>query len=82
MYGVLGLSIFVPTVHGVMLHGWATRNERMSLIYFLGLGILNGKGTVIYTARIPERCILADLTSMDLVIRLCMSWLYVTHFRI
>jgi hypothetical protein len=31
MYGVLGLSIFIPAVHGIMLHGWAEQNERMSL---------------------------------------------------
>ena len=55
MYGVLGLSIFIPAVHGVMLYGWAAQNERMSLIYFIGLGSLNGLGTAIYAARIPER---------------------------
>jgi adiponectin receptor len=55
MYGVLGLSIFIPAIHGVILHGWALQNERMSLTYFMGLGILNGTGTAIYTARIPER---------------------------
>jgi len=55
MYGVLGLSIFIPAIHGVMLHGWAAQNERMSLIYFIGLGVLNGLGTAIYAARIPER---------------------------
>jgi len=55
MYGVLGLSIFIPAIHGVMLHGWAAQNERMSLTYFIGLGVLNGLGTAIYAARIPER---------------------------
>jgi adiponectin receptor len=55
MYGVLGLSIFVPAIHGIMLHGWTLQNERMSLTYFMGLGILNGTGTAIYALRIPER---------------------------
>ena len=55
MYACLGLSIFVPAVHGVLLHGWEVQNQRQSLTYFLGLGLLNGAGTVIYTARIPER---------------------------
>ena len=31
------------------------QNQQMSIIYFLGLGILNGAGTAIYAARIPER---------------------------
>ena len=31
------------------------QNRRMSISYFLGLGILNGTGTAIYAARIPER---------------------------
>ncbi|KAE9366565.1 adipor-like receptor, partial [Stipitochalara longipes BDJ] len=55
MYSVLGLSIFIPAIHGVLLHEWALQNERISLTYFIGLGILNGTGTAIYTARIPER---------------------------
>lgn len=55
MYGVLGLSIFIPAIHGLLLHGWALQNNQMSLTYFMGLGILNGTGTTIYTARIPEK---------------------------
>lgn len=55
MYFLLGLSIFVPAVFGVQQHGWKEQNGRMSLTYFLGLGVLNGTGTAIYTARIPER---------------------------
>lgn len=55
MYGILGFSIFVPAIHGVMVHGWTSQNERMSLTYFVGLGLLNGTGTAIYTLRIPEK---------------------------
>lgn len=55
MYACLGLSIFVPAAHGVVLNGWELQNQRMSLAYFIGLGVLNGTGTVIYTARVPER---------------------------
>lgn len=55
MYGILGVSIFVPAIHGIMEHGWATQNERMSLTYFVGLGLLNGIGTVIYALRVPEK---------------------------
>ena len=55
MFGILGLSAFVPVVHSITLNGWKLQNERMSIIYFFGLGILNGTGTAIYAARIPER---------------------------
>jgi adiponectin receptor len=55
MYFILGLSIFIPAIHGILLHGVAVQNQRMSLVYFMGLGVLNGIGTAIYAARIPER---------------------------
>ena len=55
MFGLLGLSAFVPVVHGIYLHGFVLQNQRMSIDHFLGLGILNGTGTAIYAARIPER---------------------------
>jgi adiponectin receptor len=55
MYSILGLSIFILAIHGVLIHGWALQNERMSLTYFMGFGILNGTATAIYIARIPER---------------------------
>ena len=55
MYGCLGLSIFVPAIHGVILNGWELQNKRMSISYFLGLGVLNATGTAVYAARIPER---------------------------
>ena len=54
-FAVLGLSAFVPVVHGILLNGWQLQNQRMSITYFLGLGLLNGTGTVIYAMRIPER---------------------------
>lgn len=52
---VLGLSAFILVVHGVFLNGWQLQNETMSITYFLGLGFLNGAGTVIHAMRIPER---------------------------
>ena len=54
-FAVLGLSAFIPVVHGVLLNGWETQNKRGSVSYFIGLGLLNGTGTAIYAARIPER---------------------------
>ena len=55
MFALLGLSAFVPVVHGIMLNGWEVQNRRMAITYFLGLGLLNGTGTIIYAARFPEK---------------------------
>ena len=55
MFAVLGLSAFVPVLHGVSNNGWTTQNQRMSITYFVGLGLLNATGTAVYAARIPER---------------------------
>ena len=54
-FAVLGLSAFIPVVHGIIIHGWELQNQRMSITYFIGLGLLNGAGTAIYAMRIPER---------------------------
>ena len=55
MFALLGFSAFVPVVHGIVLYGWEVQNRRMAITYFLGLGLLNGTGTVIYAARVPEK---------------------------
>ena len=55
MFALLGLSAFVPVVHGTILNGWKVQNQRMAISYFLGLGLLNAIGTVVYAARIPEK---------------------------
>ena len=55
MFALLGLSAFVPVVHGIILNGWEVQNQRMAITHFLGLGLLNAMGTVIYAARIPEK---------------------------
>lgn len=52
---LLGLSAFVPIVHGVVVNGWQAQNERQSISYFIGLAILNVAGGSFYAARIPER---------------------------
>jgi len=54
-FGVLGLSAFIPVVHGILRNGWELQNQRGSVEYFIGLGLLNATGTAIYAARIPER---------------------------
>lgn len=56
MYTALGLSTFVPVVHGLLIvHTYQELNEQMSLDYLIGLGVLNFSGAAIYAARIPER---------------------------
>lgn len=54
-FAILGLSAFIPVVHGIIIHGWELQNQCMSINYFIGLGLLNGAGTAIYAMRIPER---------------------------
>ncbi|KAI4217775.1 MAG: hypothetical protein L6R36_009275 [Xanthoria steineri] len=54
-YSLLGLSAFVPVIHGIIMNGWQVQDERMSISYFLGLAVLNFTGASIYAARIPER---------------------------
>lgn len=55
MYLLLGLSSFIPILHGIVLHGWEVQNQRMSITHFLGLALLNFSGAVTYASRIPER---------------------------
>jgi len=55
MYCFLGVSLFIPVAHGIIINGWEVQNQRMSLKYFFGLGFLNFLGAAIYAARIPER---------------------------
>ena len=55
MFALLGLSAFVPVVHGIILNGWEVQNRHMAITNFLGLGLLNGMGTIIYAARFPEK---------------------------
>jgi adiponectin receptor len=55
MYTLLSLSTFFSVIHGIFLYGLENLNERMSLSYFIGLGLLNFTGDAIYATRIPER---------------------------
>ena len=55
LYSALGVSAFIPAVHGVRMNGWETQNRSMSLGYFVGLGALNFSGAAVYAARVPER---------------------------
>ncbi|KAL6150778.1 hypothetical protein ACJBU6_11046 [Exserohilum turcicum] len=55
MYLLLGLSSFLPIVHGICLFGLGQMEWRMSLSYYLALGLCHGTGAMAYATRIPER---------------------------
>src|SRR5437764_402425 len=42
LYMLLGLSSFVPAIHGVILNGYTEHDRRMGLSCFIGLGIIQG----------------------------------------
>jgi adiponectin receptor len=54
-FTLLGLSSFVPVVHGIILHGFAAHDKRMGIKHYLGLGACHATGSLIYAARVPER---------------------------
>lgn len=54
-YVLLGLSSFVPIMQGIYLFGWHQMEQRMSLSYYIALGICHVTGAIIYACRIPER---------------------------
>lgn len=55
LYSSLGITAFAAPAHGVWLHGWEVQNRRMSVDYFIGVGVLSFIGAAIYCVRIPER---------------------------
>ena len=55
MYSLLGLSAFVPILHGITDNGWELQDRQQGVSYFIGLGLLNFTGGVIYGLRVPER---------------------------
>ena len=55
MYSLLGLSAFVPIIHGVKNNGWELQDRQQGISYFIGLGLLNLTGALIYGLRVPER---------------------------
>jgi adiponectin receptor len=55
IYTFLGLSAIVFITYGIIIHGWEIQNYRISLTYILITAMLNLLGTIVYTARIPER---------------------------
>lgn len=52
MYAGLGLSAVVFVVHGILLHGWAVQNQRMSLDWMAFMATFNLLGATIYASRV------------------------------
>lgn len=52
VYGGLGLLANIFVIHGVLLHGWAEQNQRMSIDYMGLMALLTIIGGVIYVARV------------------------------
>ena len=52
LYASLGLSALVFILHGVVLHGWAEQNRRMSLDWMALMAFLNLTGAAFYVAQV------------------------------
>lgn len=52
MYAGLGLSAVIFVIHGILLHGWALQNQRMSLNWMALMATFNLLGATIYAARV------------------------------
>lgn len=55
MYLLLGMSCFMPVIHGIWLFGLQGMELKMSLTYYLALGVFHGLGAAMYASRIPEK---------------------------
>ena len=55
LYLLLGLSSFLPVVHGIYAYGVEEMNQKMGLAYYLGLIVCQGTGAISYVARTPEK---------------------------
>ena len=52
MYTCLGLTAVVFVLHGVVLHGWAIQDRRMSLTWMVWMATFNLVGAATYAARV------------------------------
>jgi adiponectin receptor len=55
VYLLLGLSSFLPVLHGIRTHGFEEHERRMGVVCYLGLGVCHVVGATMYAARVPER---------------------------
>ena len=52
MYTCLGLTAFLFAVHGLMIHGFDTQKQRMSIDWMIITSTLNTFGAVAYATRV------------------------------
>jgi adiponectin receptor len=58
MFAALGLSAFVPIIHGIKSHGVAGMNSRISLFPWLALeGFCYLLGALLYAVSWPQDCV-------------------------
>jgi adiponectin receptor len=55
MYTALGVSVVIPMVHGILIHGWDLQNQRISLMHVFLTGGIDLVAAMIYSIRFPER---------------------------
>jgi len=55
IYTALGVSVTIPTVHGILIHGWKIQNQRIGLVYIILTAGIDLIAAIIYTIRFPER---------------------------
>ncbi|KAI8149276.1 pPR-type GPCR protein [Fennellomyces sp. T-0311] len=55
LFLALGLFGVVPTLHGIILYGFTTSADTISLWYLVIMAVLYVGGALIYACRIPER---------------------------
>ena len=56
MYACLGLSAVVFIIHGLLMYGWKTQLNRMSLDRMGLMALLNLTGAYMYAARVSYSC--------------------------
>ena len=55
VFVAMGLSAFIPIVHGVRVYGLEHFSRAIALFWLLLQGVLYSLGAAIYAARVPER---------------------------
>ncbi|KAA8576502.1 hypothetical protein EYC84_006613 [Monilinia fructicola] len=54
-FGSLAVFTMVPVIHGAIVYGWQTQNQRMGITWVLITLILNVLGATAYAIKFPER---------------------------
>ena len=74
MYVALGLSAFVPVIHGLRLYGWYAMEDRIAIRWVLGQGGLYIAGAALYAVSCRTLTMLAVVTLMIRQARIPEKW--------